>query len=889
MKKIQNTAVLLYVVGLLGVTIDPDAVIAADQHSGAQNRLALENSPYLLLHAHNPVDWYPWGPEALEKARTEDKPIFLSVGYSSCYWCHVMERKVFSNTEIAKFLNDNFICIKVDREERPDVDDIYMTALLVYQQLSGGRGRGGWPLSLFLTPSGNPIAGATYLPPKDLPDGRRGFLTVARRIFSAWSDRRGDVERSSQLISKEVQRLSIPAPAQASSIDSSVVQTAVSAVESLYDSEWGGVDLTEGNQQGPRFPNIPRLLLLMSVIEESHSSANTLARPLAHLLNIVQHSFTRMAQGGIRDHLAGGFHRYSTDRRWRVPHFEKMLYDQAQLLEGYTIASQLIDEPLFEEVAVEIADFVRKEFTTAQGAFCSALDAETNAIEGEYYVWQESEIDQLLSNDDAKLFKFAYGINNSNSFEHGHILHLPKPLAELNRTQTTSSSQFLSRLAISRKILLDARFKRERPFLDDKILTAWNAMMIRALAISGLHLSRSDDIAAAEKAARFLLKNLRNKNGDLLRSWRNGEATHAAYLDDYAFLVSALIALHDATGDDEWINLAHELNEQQLNRFYDDEQHVFYFTAHNHEQLIARTSSPFDSVFPSGNSVAVRNLIRLADQSPDLSETARQTLLRFLPVIEKSPASSSGLALAVHEWLVDSDEFSSSAFKTHDGKGSPGSVPNQKSQSLLKNSAPQEKTPTKRRNVFRPILTPEPVQKNHTTKRVTAQVFPRYNKLPRGEKCPVAVELSVQKGWHINANRPHSTFLIPTEIVLRTMPKVNVRMTRIAYPKHKLHTIRQEPEAYRVYDGKVMIYCLLETDAQESTNVANLEFHIRYQACNDDQCEKPVTVIMKGALPIADPDDNIAKLYTEKFTKALQEKSAAPKAVKQQRDSDVQN
>ncbi len=889
MKKIQNTALLVCTISLLGATVGAGSVTAADQRSGVQNRLAHENSPYLLLHAHNPVDWYPWGPEALEKARAEDKPIFLSVGYSSCYWCHVMERKVFSNKEIAKFLNEKFICIKVDREERPDVDDIYMTSLLVYQQLSGGRGRGGWPLSLFLTPAGNPIAGATYLPPEDLPGGRRGFLTIARRIFSAWSERRGDVERSSQLISKEVRRLSVPAAAQASDIDSSVVQTAVSAVESLYDSEWGGVDLTEGNQQGPRFPNIPRLLLLMSVIEESKSPANTVAKPLDQLQKMVHHSFTRMAQGGIRDHLAGGFHRYSTDRRWRVPHFEKMLYDQAQLLEGYTIASQLTGEPLFEEVAVEIADFVRKEFTTPQGAFCSALDAETNAIEGEYYVWHESEIDQLLSSDDAKLFKSAYGVGNSNPFEHGHILHLPKTVAELSRNQNTPVSQFLSRLAASRQTLLDARNKRERPFLDDKVLTAWNAMMIRALAISGLHLNRATDIAAAKRAARFLLKNLRNEDGDLLRSWRSGEATHAAYLDDYAFLVSALIALHDATGDDEWMQLAQELNERQLSRFYDDEQHVFYFTAHDHEQLIARTSSPFDSVFPSGNSVAIRNLIRLSGQSDDLSETARQTLLRFLPVIQKSPASSSGLALAVHEWLVASEKYSSSTSTTLDGKRSSGSTPDQESQSSPESPAADEETAIKTRTVFRPVLTPDPVQKNNAKKRVTAHVFPRYNKLPRGKKCPVAIELRVQEGWHINANRPHSNFLIPTEINLKTKPKVNVRMTRIAYPKHKLHTIQQESEPYHVYDGKVMIYCLLETDAQESTNVAKLEFHIRYQACNDDQCEKPVTMVMKGVLPLADPHDDIEKLYPEKFKKAVREKSPAPKATNQRRDSDEQS
>ena len=871
MKKLQKTARRACMIGLLGLLVGGRMELAADQKSAAQNRLAHENSPYLLSHAHNPVDWYPWGAEALGKAKEEGRLIFLSVGYSSCYWCHVMEREVFSNQEIAEYMNENFICIKVDREERPDVDDIYMTSLLVYQQLSGGRGGGGWPLSLFLTPAGNPIAGATYLPPTDQPDGRRGFLSVAGHILNAWSKRRDVVLRSSQVISREVQKLSAPAESQASDIDSSVVRTAVSAVESMYDPEWGGVDLSDGNQHGPRFPNVPRLLLLMSVIEELQLPGSSASESAEQLLEMVSHSLTRMAQGGIRDHLAGGFHRYSTDRRWRVPHFEKMLYDQAQLLEGYTIASRLTGNPLFAEVAAEIADFVQREFTTPQGAFCSALDAETNAIEGEYYVWQESEIDHLLSTDDARLFKKAYGVGRSSSFEHGHILHLPETLAKLSRNQNIAVSDLSLRLSGSRQTLLDARNKRERPLLDDKVLTAWNAMMIRSLAISGRYLKRDRDIVAAGKAARFLLQNLRTEDGNLLRSWRNGEATHAAYLDDYAFLVSALIALHDATGDDEWIQLAHDLNQRQVSRFYDEGKHVFYFTSHDHEQLIARTSSPFDSVFPSGNSVAIRNLIRLSEQSGDLSETARQTLLRFLPVIQKSPASCSGLALAVHKWLMASAKDSSAATNASAHDRAVVSVPKHSRRSPTVRSEIGEEASDRVRSVFRPVLTPGPAEKIKTRKRITAKGYPRYNKLPRGEKCPVAIELRIQDGWHINASPAQPDFLIPTEIKLKSNPKVNVRVTKIAYPKHKLHTVRQESEPYHVYDGTVIIYCLLETDAEETASRANLEFRVRYQACNDNLCEKPTSLIVKGTLPLADPDDDIQKIYPEKFKKAARE------------------
>ncbi|MCH2213060.1 MAG: DUF255 domain-containing protein [Fuerstiella sp.] len=873
MKKLQNAAWFTCTICMMGLIIRTGPGAVADELLTMPNRLAQENSPYLLLHAHNPVDWYPWGPEALEKAKTEDKLIFLSVGYSSCYWCHVMERKVFSDKRIAKYLNDHFICIKVDREERPDIDEIYMTSLLVYQQLSGNRAGGGWPLSLFLTPAGDPVVGATYLPPEDQPNGRTGFLTAATRMLAAWTEQRENVERTSRLISREVRRLSMPAVSKASSVDSSVVQTAVTAVEALYDSEWGGVDLRDGNVQGPRFPNVPRLLLLMSVIEQPGVLEDWPAESTERLLNIVRHSFSQMAYGGIRDHLAGGFHRYSTDRRWLIPHFEKMLYDQAQLLEGYVIAGRVTGDSFFKEVAAEIADFVCDELMTPEGAFCSALDAETNGVEGEYYVWNQLEIDQLLSASDAMLFRTAYGAGRSGSFEHGHILHLPLTPDELSRKLKIPVAQLKARLSSIRKSLLNARNKRERPLLDDKILTAWNAMMIRSLAISGHQLDRPSDIAAAERAARFLLQNLLQEDGSLLRSFRNGEANHAAYLDDYAYLVSALITLHDTTGDEIWLQSARELNQRQLDLFYDDAKCLFYFTAYDQQRLIARTSSPFDSVFPSGNSVAIRNLMRLSDGSQQLTERVQQTLLRFVPVIEKSPSSCSGLALAVHEWLIGDEKRAAADIDRRLEEQLPLVVRNLDRRFLPVKAVSGDETAVESQTVFRPVLIPEPTRKSKAPKRVTAKIYPLYNKLPRGEVCPVAIELNVQKGWHINASRPSPDFLIPTEVTLRTNPKAKVRITRIKYPKHKLHRIKDEPEPYHVYDGKVMIYCLLETDASERRDKTTLKFHIRYQACNDRQCEKPVTEVMTGTLALADPGDDIKTIHRNRFPQANKDRS----------------
>lgn len=861
MKKVQFTALLTCLLSVLAGNAGFHSLLIADESTARENRLAQENSPYLLLHAHNPVDWHPWGPEALEKARAEDKPIFLSVGYSSCYWCHVMERKVFSNEEIAAYLNEHFVCIKVDREERPDVDDIYMTSLLVYQQLRGGRGSGGWPLSMFLTPTGEPIAGATYLPPDDQPDGRTGFLTAARSISRAWSSHRAELERVSRLISGEVQRLSLPAASEApGQLDASVVTGAVEAVTSLYDKEWGGVDLSDGNQQGPRFPNVPRLLLLTSVIEDSQ--ADGLDESTESLLEIVRNSFTQIARGGIRDHLAGGFHRYSTDRRWRVPHFEKMLYDQAQMLEGYVAAARLTGDPLFREVAIEIADFVRNEFTLDNGAFCSALDAETNAVEGEYYVWQAEEIDRLLSAEDAALFKTVYGVDSSNTFEHGHILYLPRSLEEVSREHDVKLSDLTAKLSELRQTLLAARAERERPMLDDKVLTSWNAMMIRSLAMSGREFNRPEDIAAAEKAARFVLQHLRSDDGELLRSWRNNEATHSAYLDDYAFLVSSLIALYDATGNDIWMTEARELNSVQLSQFYDESKRVFYFTAHDHEQLIARTSSPFDSVFPSGNSVAVRNLIRLSEGSEDLSNTAQKTLLRFLPVMKSSPSSSSGLAIAVHEWLMAA--ASGAANEPSSDETSSTARPLQRRVMLVSAPAEEEEAekPAESQTVFKPVLDPK-AQPGKSNKRVKVNIYPLYNKLPRGKPAPVAIQLTVQKGWHINANPSNPDFLIATDVKFSS--KQNVTMLRTKYPKHKLHRMQQEPDPYHVYDGKVMIFCLLAVDPKEKSEKAALQFKIRYQACDNEQCEQPVTVSMTGAVPLAAVGEKLNEVNREKF------------------------
>ncbi|MEJ7594906.1 MAG: DUF255 domain-containing protein [Planctomycetaceae bacterium] len=851
--------------------------------SGPVNRLARESSPYLLMHAHNPVDWYPWGPEAFEKARTENKPVFLSVGYSSCYWCHVMERQVFSNQKIADYMKEHFVCIKVDREERPDVDDIYMTSLIVYQQATGAGGGGGWPLSMFLTPEGDPIAGATYLPPEDSADGRTGFLTVASRITELWTEKKETVSGSAAMIAREVRRLSGPMVlAEPADLTRELLEAVVTGIEGRYDSEYGGVDFNERRPDGPRFPNVPRLLFLLGLHAEN---------PRPELLKIVDHSLTAMAKGGIRDHLGGGFHRYSTDRRWNVPHFEKMLYDQAQLLEVYAQAALLTENPLYRQVIEELVVFLEREMTLPGGGFCSALDAETNAIEGESYVWTEAQIRETLAPDDAELFMTAYGFHEPQSFEHGRVLFLPITVAELAAENSTDVASLEARLAEMRSQLLQVRSKRPSPLLDDKVLTEWNALMIQGLATSGQLPGREHDLQLASKAADFLLAHLRDGEGHLLRSWRNETPGPRGYLDDYACLASALRTLHAATKDARWLATANELTALQIAQFYDEAQATFFFTAHDHEKLFARTSSPYDSVSPSGNSITIRNLLALRDHDPQFRRIAESTLKRFSGALDAAPVSCAGLGMALQDLLelqaveaqgavglLDSPLNRTSRVITADLDG--GSVNTRLVHPVFTSDAaenaqqPKEELPVQtepessEQQAFKPVL-PDPVApspfKQGQESPVKVKIYPYFDKLERGGKCLMAIELTIADGWHINANPSNPDFTIPTEVKITSKQKI--KMTKVKYPKHELLEVEGQNDPSHVYGEKVIIYALLEIADDETADEAELEVEVKVQACNSKTCEPPETKKLIGKRPLANPGDEIKRIHESKFPK----------------------
>ncbi|MEO2012958.1 MAG: DUF255 domain-containing protein [Fuerstiella sp.] len=851
------------------------------EHVGPANRLSKESSPYLLLHAHNPVDWYPWGPEAFEKASKENKPIFLSVGYSSCYWCHVMERKVFTDKTIASWMNEHFVNIKVDREERPDVDDIYMTSLLVYQQMVGSPGGGGWPLSMFLTPEGNPIAGATYLPPHDSPDRGPGFLTVARRIDELWHQRKSDLERMASMIANQVQRMGQPGvQLKPVKLAAELLNGAIDRIREMYDPVWGGVDFDVKRPGKPRFPNVPRLELVLDLYESTDDG---------ELLKIVEHSLTRMSQGGIHDHLGGGFHRYSTDRRWHVPHFEKMLYDQAMMLSIYTRTAAITNNDVYRNVAVGIADFIHDEMTTPEGAFCSALDAETNAIEGEYYVWTAEEITAVLGEADAAVFSEVYGVKEPNPFEHGIVLHLPKSVDDVINERQLQSKQTKDRLAVMRSRLLKARWQRERPLLDDKVLTAWNALMIKSLAVSGRELNRPQDTAAAGKAADFLLTHLRDADGRLMRTWRKGAAKYSAYLDDYAFLVSALLELHRTTRSERWLTEARQLAQLQNELFYDEKLHAFYFTAKNHEKLIARTSSAYDSVFPSANSVTIRNLLELdaLRESPELVRVARDTLSQFAPTLEKAPGSCSGLARALHLWLSKPDRLttaratdaSTSVTVQRQEYGKPTWLLTALQETTVATS--EARREPRERTAFRPIIPANAPATGfappNKPKPLKVKIYRLFNKIPRGGKTYIAVELQIKFGWHINANPSSPDFLIPTELSLKSKQKI--KLTRVKYPGHHELKVEGSAEPYHVYDGKVLLYGLLEIDENETVLDAELEFHVKFQGCNENECLPPDLIVMKGKLPFAATGETLKKINLDKWPKPGDKDKSRTKAV----------
>ena len=552
------------------------------------NRLINETSPYLLQHANNPVDWYPWGEEALQRAANEDKPIMLSIGYSACHWCHVMERESFEDEAIAALMNQNFISIKVDREERPDLDAVYMEAV---QALTG---RGGWPMTVFLTPQGKPFYGGTYFPPVDR-QGMAGFPRILESVSQAYRTNRGEIDRVTNQLTEQMGRTGQLAKGSGLLTDE-ILHQAYSQLASNFDYQNGGFGAA------PKFPQPMTPEFLLRHYYRTRDG---------HTLEMVNLTLEKMARGGMYDQIGGGFHRYSTDTYWLVPHFEKMLYDNALLARLYLHAFQLTQRPLYRRITEEILDYVLREMTDPQGGFYSAQDADSEGEEGKFFLWSRSQVVSELGEEEGSLFADFFDITERGNFEGSNIPNINKKAMTFAQEKGLPLEQLVSAIKRGKAKLLEVRELRVHPLRDDKVLTSWNGMMLRSLAEAGAALNRQDYLEAASDNAAFLLENMRPE-GRLLRTFREGQAKLLGYLEDYAFAADGLLALYEATFELRWLRESVGLADEMIRLFWDEELGGFYDTGIDHESLVIRPRDVFDNAQPCGGSVATEVLLRLA-------------------------------------------------------------------------------------------------------------------------------------------------------------------------------------------------------------------------------------------------------------------------------------
>jgi len=606
------------------------------------NRLFLESSPYLIQHAHNPVNWYPWGDEAFEIAKKLNRPVLLSVGYSTCHWCHVMEEESFEDEEIARYMNENYIAIKVDREERPDLDAIYMRAV---QAMTG---RGGWPMTVWLTPDRKPFYGGTYFPARDGDRGiGTGFLTLLKELDVIYQTKQDRVVKSSQQLALIIQQMLRPKTGDHLP-GSNLMHQAAAYYKRSFDPVYGGIS------GAPKFPSSLPVRFLFRYYRRTGDK---------NILNIAKLTLEKMADGGIYDHVGGGFHRYSTDGQWLVPHFEKMLYDNALLIMAYLEGYQVTGDADFKRIVKEILRYASRDMMSPQGAFYSATDADSLSPEGHreegyFFTWLPEELEIVLGKDRADAVKTYYAVGSAGNFEGRHILHTPKSADDVAESLKMPATQLRTVIEVSKELLYQRRSRRPPPLRDEKILTAWNGLMISAHARAGLILGESQYIERAAKAAQFVLDKLFIRNR-LYRSYKDNYAKHKAYLDDYAFFIAALLDLYEASHDIRWLKKAIELD-TILEKYYGDRQYGgFFMTSSDHEKLIVRGKPSYDGAEPSGNSVAILNLLRLAEFTfkDDYRKRAEKALKSFLGGSESNPVALSEMLLSLDFYLDSPKEI----------------------------------------------------------------------------------------------------------------------------------------------------------------------------------------------------------------------------------------
>ena len=727
------------------------------------NRLIFEDSPYLLQHAHNPVNWHSWGGEAFARAREEGKPVFLSIGYSTCHWCHVMERESFEDIGIARYLNEHFIPVKVDRERRPDIDEIYMSALLLT------KGQGGWPLSSFLTHDGKPFYSGTYYPQDE-------FLELLKQVRELWATQHDDLNLLAAKIADAVTG-SMQARGRVAAIGPDLVQGAVSRILYGYDKQWGGFG------GAPRFTNESSLMLLLQ-----HGYRNMNETGIA----AAEHTLMRMAHGGLYDQVGGGFHRYSTDARWLVPHFEKMLYHQANMARVYLNAYRYTGNRFFARIAEQTLDFILRDMRSPDGGLYSAVDAESAGEEGRFYLWSLDEINRSLPPGDAALARSVFGLTEQGNFNGRNILHFPDELPDLAKNLDMDELELISRLDGIRERLRLEREKRPHPLVDRKILVAWNGMAITALALSARALDRQEYLEAATATAEFLWKRQRSNDGSLLRIHYAGRSSGKATQDDYAYFAQGLIALYDATGERVWLERAVELVRTMVDRFWDREAGGFYMSEVE-DTLFVMPKQFRDGDMPSGNSAALHVLVSLSNRVRDwdYKNLAVRLIETFSAVLGEQAGTSPYFMVAVDRYL---------------------------------NNAAGDTEYAARGEI-----------------KLTARKAEDYDK--------IRINLDIAPGWHVNAYRPGAENLIPLDINIAGN-RGRWELLRVSYPEPRLKELSFEDGKLALYENSVDIPLELRPPPdRKDFRDRRLDLKIRLQACDDQICLPPEDVVLEYLHP----------------------------------------
>ncbi len=727
------------------------------------NRLIREDSPYLLQHAHNPVNWHSWGGEAFARAREENKPVFLSIGYSTCHWCHVMKRESFEELEIARYLNEHFIPAKVDRERRPDVDEIYLSALLLT------KGQGGWPLSSFLTPDGKPFYSGTYYPPDE-------FLELLKEVRELWESQQDDLKLLATKIADAVTG-SMQARGRVATIGPELVQDAVAGILYGYDDQWGGFG------GAPKFTREASLMLLL---QQGYRNVNETSMAAA------EHTLMMMARGGLYDQVGGGFHRYSTDASWRVPHFEKMLYHQANMAGVYLAAYRYTGNGFFARIAEQTLDFILRDMRSPEGGFYSAVDAESAGEEGRYYVWALAELNHALPPEDAALARAVYGLTQQGNFNGKNILHLPDKLAAVANNLDLNEQELTSRLDGIREKLRLQRAQRPQPLVDRKILTAWNGMAIAALAMSARALDRREYLEAAMGTAELLWQRQLKNDGSLLRIHYAGRSSGKATQDDYAYFAAGLIALYDATGERVWLDQAVTLTRTMIDRFWDHKAGGF-FMSEVEDALFVNPKQFRDGDMPSGNAAALHVLVNLSNRVRDweYNNLAVRLIQSFSAVMGEQAGAAPYFLAGVDNYL------NQAAGAT--GYAARGEI------------------------------------------KLTAQ--------PAGHDGNIRINLDISPGWHVNAYHPGAENLIPLDITITGNPG-QWKLSKVFYPEPRLKKLSFEEGKLALYESSVDIVLKLSPppDRKEFRD-RRLDLNIRLQACDDQVCLPPEDVVLEYLYP----------------------------------------